>query len=174
MEFISQVVCPSEHDQLQDDSNDANISVCDEQSPGPFHDDPFIPDDDGIDDPTFEESGDFDPGDFDDSEHEQWDAVLQAELHTRMMTLRALDQLESDQPLATGSNEELGNTTTDLSPIENLKFTQEFIEGIHTATFENGGLGDNVIYGLRNPCNKPTDISDPDVRPSLDLFLAVA
>ncbi|KAN0121381.1 hypothetical protein V8E52_003277 [Russula decolorans] len=114
-----------------------------------------------------------DPGDFD--EHEQWDAVLQAEWHTHTMALQALDQLESDPPgpLATGSDEELGNMTTDLSCIENVKYAQEFIEGIHTTTFENGGLDNNVIYSLRNPCDEPTSISDPDVRLSLDLFLAV-
>jgi hypothetical protein len=90
------------------------------------------------------------------------------------MALRALNQLESN----TDSNlddldEDLGGITTNLSPIENIKFTQEFIKGIRTATFENGGLGDDVIHGLRNPCDEPTSISDPDVRLSLDLFLAV-
>ena len=88
------------------------------------------------------------------------------------MALQALDQLESDPPLATGSDEELGDMTTDISHIENIKFTQEFIEGIHTATFENGGLDSDVIYCLRNPCNEPTSISDPNVRLSIDLFLA--
>ena len=88
------------------------------------------------------------------------------------MALQALNQLESDPPLATGSDEELGNMTTDISRIENIKFTQEFIKGIHTTTFENGGLDSNVIYRFHNPCNEPTSISDPDVRLSIDLFLA--
>jgi hypothetical protein len=151
-----------------------NISNHNERSPSPFHDDPFIPHDDSTNDPTLEESSDFDPGDFD--EHEQRDAALQAEWHTRMMAHRALDQLESDPPLETGSDEEQGDVTdvtTNLSPIENIKFTQEFIEGIRTATFENGGLDDDVIHSLRNPSNEPTSISDPDVRLSLDLFLAI-
>jgi hypothetical protein len=75
--------------------------------------------------------------------------------------------------LATGSDEELGNTPANLSRIENIKFTQEFIEEISTATFENGYLDDDVIHCLRNPCNELTSISDPDIRLSLDLFLAV-
>jgi hypothetical protein len=173
IKFICRVVYPSEHNQFQDDSNDVNISNRDERSPSPFYNDQFIPPDDGANDPTFEESesSDFDPGDFD--EHEQRDAALQAEWHTRTMALRALDQLESDPPSATGSDEELGDMTTNLSRIENIKFTQEFIEGIHTATFENGGLGDDIIHSLQNPCDTPTSISNPDVRLSLDLFLAV-
>ena len=89
------------------------------------------------------------------------------------MALQALDQLESEPPSAIGSDEELGDMTTGLSPIENIKLTQEFIKAICTATFENGGLGDDVIHSLRNPCDESTSISDPDVRLSLDLFLAV-
>ena len=133
---------------------------------GPYH----IPHNDDTNNSTFEGSSDFNPGDFD--EHEQQDAALQAEWHTCTMALQALDQLELDPPLATGSDEELGDMTTDISRIENIKFTQKFIEGIHTATFENGGLDSDVIYGLRNPCDEPTSISDPDVRLSIDLFLA--
>ena len=159
---------------LQDDSshsNDVNISNRNEQSLSSFSDNP--PHDDIANDHTLEETSDFDPGDFD--EYELQDAALQAESHARTMALRALDQLESDTSLATGSNsdEDLGDITANLSPIENIKFTQEYIEGICTATFENGGLDDDVIHSLRNPCDESISISDPDVRLSLDLFLAV-
>jgi hypothetical protein len=149
---------------------------CDEQPLSTLHDNPsipHIPHDYGTDDPTLEASSDFDPGDWD--EHKQQDAALQAERHTRMMAMHALDQLKSDLPLATDSDsdEELGDTTTNFSIIENLKLTQMFIEDIHAATFENGGLGDNIIHTLRNPCNEATSISDPDVCLSLDLFLSI-
>ena len=91
------------------------------------------------------------------------------------MALQALDQLgsESDTLLGMDSEGELDDTPANLSHIENIKFTQEFIEDISTATFENGCLDDDVIHHLRNPCNEPTIISDPDIRLSLDLFLAV-
>ena len=93
------------------------------------------------------------------------------------MAFQALNQLgsQSDILLATSSNEELDNTPEILSCIENVKFTQELIEDISTATFKNGCLDNNVIYHLHNPqaCNEPTAISDPDIRLSLDLFLAV-
>ena len=77
--------------------------------------------------------------------------------------------------MATGSNsdEDLGDITANLSLIENIKFTQEYIEGIRTATFENGGLDNDVIHGLHNPCDESISISDPDVHLSLDLFLAI-
>jgi hypothetical protein len=75
--------------------------------------------------------------------------------------------------LITGSDEELDNILADLSQIENIKFTQEFIEGISTATFENGCLDDDLIHHLCNPCNEVISISDPDTQLSLDLFLAV-
>ena len=118
-------------------------------------------------------TSDFDPGDLD--EHEQQDAALQAEQRTCAMAFQALNQTRSDldTPLTTGSDEELDDTLADLSQIENIKFTQEFIEGISTATFENGCLDDDLIHRLRNPCDEVTSISDPDTRLSLDLFLAV-
>ena len=137
---------------LQDDSNDASISNDDERSPRSlFHNKLFIPHNDGADDSTSEEPDDFDHGNFD--EHEQ----------------QELNQLEPDPPLATDRDEADEN----LGHIENIKFAQEFINGIHTTTFENGSLGDDVIHGLRNPRDELASISDPDVRLSLDLFLAV-
>jgi hypothetical protein len=75
--------------------------------------------------------------------------------------------------LETGSDKELGNTPADLSHIKNVKLTQEFIDDISTAMFENGCLDNNIIHHLCNPCDEVTSISDPDILLSLDLFLAV-
>ena len=136
----------------------------------PFYDDlvPLQPNS-ANDDST----SDLNPSDLD--EHEQQDAALQVEWHAHATAIQALNQLgsDSDTPSATGSDEELGNTPANLSHIENIKFTQEFIEEISTATFENGYLDNNVIHRLRNPCNELTSISDPNICLSLDLFLAV-
>jgi len=157
--------------QLQDDPDDANVGSDYERSPTAFHDDldPLQPDSTNGSQAT----SDFDPNDLD--KHEQQDAVLQAEQHAHAMALRALDQLgsESNTLLEADSDGELDDTPADLSHIENIKFTQEFTEDISTATFKNGCLDDNVIHHLHNPCNEPTIISDPDIRLSLDLFLAV-
>jgi hypothetical protein len=126
-----------------------------------------------------ESTGDLDPGDVD--EHELQDAVLQAEWRARAMATQALNHLGSDadsdtlSESETGSNDESRDTPANLSRIESIKITQEFIEQISTATFENGCLEDDIIHHLRTPCNElaQPSISDPDIRLSLDLFLAV-
>jgi hypothetical protein len=123
-----------------------------------------------MDDPASEDSDlDFDPGDFDEVEHRE--AVQAAELHAHAEALRALDQPE--QPLASGADEEADDLPATASRIESIKITQEFIKEIHAATLDNGNLDEDVIYHLRNPLEEPVDISDPDIRLSLDLFLAL-
>jgi hypothetical protein len=71
---------------------------------------------------------------------------------------------------ATGNDKEL---LADLSHIENIKITQEFIKDISMATFENRSLDEEVLHRLHNPSNEPISISNPDTHLSLDLFLAV-
>lgn len=56
--------------------------------------------------------------------------------------------------------------------IEHLHLTQQYISLIKAATLENGGLDPSTIEQLRNPPKEPVDISDPDTRLSIDLFLA--
>jgi hypothetical protein len=56
--------------------------------------------------------------------------------------------------------------------IEHVKLAQQFIDEISAATFDNGNLDADVIERLRNPEEGPVDISDPDIRLSLDLFMA--
>ena len=60
------------------------------------------------------------------------------------------------------------------SRIENIKLAQAFIKEIQTATLDNGNLDNDLVEYLRNPREQPDDISDPDTRFSLDLFLAVS
>ncbi|KAH9160378.1 hypothetical protein EDB89DRAFT_2117194 [Lactarius sanguifluus] len=54
-----------------------------------------------------------------------------------------------------------------------IKVSQDFIKEIRAATLDNGNLDGDLIDRLRNPCEQPADISDPDIWLSLDLFLAV-
>jgi hypothetical protein len=58
------------------------------------------------------------------------------------------------------------------SRIEHVKVAQQFIDEISAATFDNGKLDADVIERLRRPEEGPVDISDPDVRLALDLFMA--
>ncbi|KAH9069670.1 hypothetical protein EDB83DRAFT_2204142, partial [Lactarius deliciosus] len=57
--------------------------------------------------------------------------------------------------------------------IDSIKVSQDFIKEIRAATLNNGNLDGDLIDRLRNPCEWPADISDPDIRLSLNLFLAV-
>jgi hypothetical protein len=58
------------------------------------------------------------------------------------------------------------------SRIENVRIVQQYIQAISSATLEHDTLNREVIYRLRNPIKHEVDISDPDLRLSLDLFLA--
>ncbi|KAF8270602.1 hypothetical protein EI94DRAFT_1570823 [Lactarius quietus] len=59
------------------------------------------------------------------------------------------------------------------SRIDSIKVAQDFIKEIQAATLDNGNLDDDLIECLCNPPEHTADISDPNVRLSLDLFLAV-
>ncbi|KAM6488773.1 hypothetical protein JOM56_015778, partial [Amanita muscaria] len=59
-----------------------------------------------------------------------------------------------------------------ISHIENVSFTQQLIHELNKATLDNDKLDPDVIDRLRNPTAEPVDISNPDVRLSLDLFMA--
>jgi len=60
-----------------------------------------------------------------------------------------------------------------MSRIESVKVALDFINEIRSATLDNAGLDADVLDRLCNPPEEQRDISDPDVRLSLDLFLAV-
>lgn len=59
-----------------------------------------------------------------------------------------------------------------LSRIDSVRFTQQLIQEISSATLENDKLDPDMFERLRNPINEAIDISDPDTRLSLDLFMA--
>ncbi|KAJ7062570.1 hypothetical protein C8F01DRAFT_1209920 [Mycena amicta] len=56
--------------------------------------------------------------------------------------------------------------------LEDLQIAQEFQDAVRNATLENSGLDDDYIHRLRNPPTAPVDLSDKDLRLSLDLFLS--
>jgi hypothetical protein len=148
----------SQHDQPLGEPNDIRFPT------------PDLIQEEEMDDPASEDSDlDFNPSDFDEVEHRE--TVQVAELHAHAEALCALDQPE--QPLASGADEEADDLPATASCIESIKITQEFIKEIHAATLDNGNLDEDVIYHLRNPLEEPVDISDPDIRLSLDLFLAL-
>ena len=62
--------------------------------------------------------------------------------------------------------------TEPLSCIDNVHLTQQLIQEISSARLENDKLEPNVLERLRNLVTDTVDISDPDLRLSLDLFMA--
>ncbi|KAF8172911.1 hypothetical protein BJ912DRAFT_831986, partial [Pholiota molesta] len=58
------------------------------------------------------------------------------------------------------------------SRIEHVRVTQEFIDLIQNATLENGKLDEAATHRLRNPEETVIDVSDPDTRFSLDLYMS--
>ena len=68
--------------------------------------------------------------------------------------------------------EEPGHQVLNPSRIEHLRFAQEFIHQVSHATLDNGRLDDLTIDYLRYPEEGPVNISDPDTRLSLDIFLS--
>jgi hypothetical protein len=58
------------------------------------------------------------------------------------------------------------------SRIENVRIAQSFIEEIKNATLENGKMDPVATERLRHPDEELTDLSDPDLRFSLDLYMS--
>lgn len=69
-----------------------------------------------------------------------------------------------------GTNER--QTTERESWFENISFTQQLIDRLNGAALDDDKLDQDVIDQLRNPITEPVDISDPDIRLSLNLFMA--
>lgn len=67
-----------------------------------------------------------------------------------------------------GDNPKAHDQDPIFSRIEHLRFAQQSIAQVSRATLDNGGLDDY----LKHPEEGPVDISDPDTRLSLDVFLS--
>lgn len=57
--------------------------------------------------------------------------------------------------------------------VDDLKIAREFINGLRVASLDDENLPDEVLARLRHPIQEPLDISDPDIRFSIKLFLSV-
>ncbi len=158
---------PSHHnfepDQVLDDWNKTDTNKWQFQTPVLTQDHPDQ--EEGTDEHNNPEY--FDPSSLD--RREQREVAQAAELDA---TLRALSLSQPEQP-STDADAESGEPPAAPSHINSIKVTQDFIKEICAATLDNGNMDDNLIDRLRNPCEQPADISDPDIRFSLDLFLAI-
>jgi hypothetical protein len=92
-------------------------------------------------------------------------AVAQLRLQAAVVTIN-----EQEAEVFTGTEEDI---LPDIeSRIEHVRLAQQFIQEISCATLDNGKLDKDVISRIRNPIQDTVDISDPDQRLSLDLFIA--
>ncbi|KAI0054683.1 hypothetical protein BV25DRAFT_1816712 [Artomyces pyxidatus] len=58
------------------------------------------------------------------------------------------------------------------SLIEDIELTRKFIRAVQEATLDDNKLDADTLDRLRNPPRTPPDIDDPDVRISIDIYLA--
>ncbi|KIL56057.1 hypothetical protein M378DRAFT_182070 [Amanita muscaria Koide BX008] len=158
----------------------------------PLPSDTSIDDDPAVTGPPIEndpeaDGEDSDKSDSDEPEHgslaqqeaeerrELIEAARQAEGLRQAADLAALQQALQDASLGR-SSDDIGDEDHDLddpmSTIETVQLTQQFIDEIRSATLDNGGLDGETVKRLRNPPTGLVNISDPDIRLSLDIFLS--
>ena len=119
-----------------------------------------------------EESADAQNDSDDENNLEQEDELL-AEMATRMHLQAAMALIDEDEVDVFGGSVDKAPLVAE-SQIDNVRIAQQYIHEISTATYDNGGLDEDVVERLRNPLEHEVDLSDPDVRLSLDIFLACA
>ena len=94
--------------------------------------------------------------------HLQFAAVVQAEKEEVAVFEGGVDE----NPLGGGADEFVVE-----SHIENVRIAQQYIQGISSATLDDGILDEDIVDRLRNPLEGNVDLSDPDICLSLDIFL---
>jgi hypothetical protein len=114
-----------------------------------------------------------DGSDEDENERDEIEDAWIESLHAEFATAMALanDEIAPQDPDVIDDTANL--TTNPTSLLENIRITQNFIDEIKHATLENGKTEPSVTERLRTPDEESIDISDPDTKLSLNLFLAM-
>lgn len=95
-----------------------------------------------------------------------------------MEAMNVLDNQEPEQqePNESDSDDDSNGNAPPIptirSRIEHVQIAQAFIEEIAKATLDNGKLDSAATERLRNPEKNPIDLTDPDTRFSLDLYMS--
>ncbi|KIJ95896.1 hypothetical protein K443DRAFT_134296 [Laccaria amethystina LaAM-08-1] len=115
-------------------------------------------------------------GFFDDEEEEQEDEDIRIGTRSEPPDPGSDSDAEDDEiqaaPLVSECEDDNWETLPTPSRIENVKLAQSFIKLIKNATLDNGKMDPSATERLRNPPTEPIDLSDPDLRFSLDLYLS--
>jgi hypothetical protein len=79
-----------------------------------------------------------------------------------------------DPPVASTGLSDNDDPESTPAYLDEIKISLAFIDGLKKASLDNEDLDDNVRTRLRNPPQETLDVDDPDLRLSLDIFLAVS
>jgi hypothetical protein len=115
--------------------------------------------------------GDEENGDEDAEAPEMLNVAVQAFIHALVQPQLEVDNdmnIEQDE----GDNNLIPPAPAIQSQIELVQITQDFIQDISSATLFNGKLGDEIIEQLQHPVKPAFDMEDPDIRLSIDLYIA--
>lgn len=82
-------------------------------------------------------------------------------------------QLLIEQPASGELPEEDGEDNVNVKR-QDIKYTLEYIDLLKEATLEMSGLAEDEVHRLRNPMEEEFDITDPVIRLSIDLYLALS
>ena len=93
----------------------------------------------------------------------------QIQVHAAL--LATIDE-PAPQPFNGDEGDAQENTPYVESRVDRVKLAQQYIQAISMATLDNGKLDAATVERLRNPAEGPVDISEPDTRLSIDLFIA--
>lgn len=81
-------------------------------------------------------------------------------------------EIQENTPESSEEQDNDGDIPEGDSRIEHVKLAQEFIKLIQNATLDNGKMDSDATGCLRFPSQETEDLSDPDLRFSLDLYMS--
>jgi hypothetical protein len=100
-------------------------------------------------------------------------AAVTAALEQRMSLIERLDAARPSNLDENGDLDlEDASNNTPVSRIENIAISQQLIHEIQSATLDKDKLDEDPLHRLQNPDTELVDISNPDIRLSLDLLMA--
>jgi hypothetical protein len=79
---------------------------------------------------------------------------------------------EDEEPEENPENNEVEEPEYVDSHIDSIRLAQSYIQAIKSASLDNDKLKPEDIHRLRNPDTEQVDVDDPDIRLSIDIYMA--